>query len=195
MLLPLTIHFCHFLIQSSENLYTRKERRGPHDAQTHAGPFWAVENHLRDGALPPIMLTSPYPSSFRTSDHSSPDNSLLLPKSAAVPILTTRVRTCIRYKTQSITLKMFSLFVFFLFYICFQTISNNYCKQSVFKDASIIAKIKQLYILQTVSFSLSAEGNGTTVRWFQGLCVQAFIRVAWPVCMPWQSAPLKTEAL
>lgn len=133
------INFCHFLIQSSENLYTRKERRGPHDAQTHAGPLWAVENHLGAGALPPIILTSSYPSSFRTPDDSSPDNSLPLPKSAALPILTTRVRTCIRYKTQIVTLKMFTVcFVLFLFlYICFQTMSDNSCKESVFKDVSI----------------------------------------------------------
>lgn len=52
------IHFCHFLIQSGENLHTRKERRGPHDAQTHTGPLWAVENHLGAGAPPPHHHTT-----------------------------------------------------------------------------------------------------------------------------------------
>lgn len=45
-------------------------------------------------------------------------------------------------------------------------------KESVFKDVSItFVKIKQLYILQTVSFSLSVEGNGTTSEVISGsLC-------------------------
>lgn len=43
------IYFC-FSIQSSENLYSRKKRSGPHDTQTHPGPFrtikltWLVKN-------------------------------------------------------------------------------------------------------------------------------------------------------
>lgn len=135
---PLIIHFCHFLIQSSENLYPRKERRGPHDAQAHTGPLWAVGKHLGVGAPPPIMLTSPYPSSSRTPDHFSPDRSLPLPKAAAVPILTTRVRTCIRYNTQRVTLQMFAvcLSCFSFLYIRFQTTSDDSCKEGVFKDVS-----------------------------------------------------------
>lgn len=150
------MNFCNFLIQSSENLHARTERRGPHDAQTYAGPIRAIESHPRAGALPPSMLTSPYPPSFWTSDNSSTDD---VPDCAAVPVLTTRVRTCIRHNTRSVTINIVAVFCLFK-NIYFQIKCDHSFKESVFKDVSVtLPKLNSCILTQTVSFSLSAEGN------------------------------------
>lgn len=114
-----------FPIQSCKNLYPRKKRGGPHDTQTHPGPFWTLKSiqqvEFLDTTWEQFNLQLPVVVGAQPV--------------AAVHVHTTRVGACIRHSMIQTPLSTFKshqllrgtflgrqnhrLFCFYFFFVCF----------------------------------------------------------------------------